>query len=414
MARPGGRAGEIRDTAVMPPGARTALRRGRDSGALVEGDRPPDVLAVRWSRAGFVALGLLSTLWLLRRLPIGFFYMFGFWTAVGCAVLLVFAFLMKWREPWLGRTIPFLAAGIPVGLLLLAMIPLSRADARGESLPLTDTQVRALAIALQAALAIWVARRTRQAGERIIELVVVYAVALATMTIRLTVAQNLSAWWFIPVVAVLAVRIATLPEQVSTRPQEIVTGAGSDPGDARLVQVACAFVGIAGAFALQAQIMSRPSGLAAFVVAFVAGLALLIHRRRPSPLAGALAVTAALGVFAPILFVVVLLMPSLAGAEYLLDIGFRHDPKGLSFGGSRPISGGYQRWYATGMDERAALASIADAFRSPPVSAWPDADGHGVRGLLFGYRIESRYNPVPSPCRPDVQCVVVTVRRSTD
>jgi hypothetical protein len=66
-----------------------------------------------------------------------------------------------------------------------------------------------------------------------------------------------------------------------------------------------------------------------------------------------------------------------------------------------------------GLDEFAALASVTGAFRSRPVSAWPDADGHGVTGLLFGYRIESRYDPAPNLCRPDEHCVVITVRRST-
>lgn len=78
------------------------VRRGGVAG-LVEGDRPPDLTVLRWSRAGFVAIGLLPTLWLLRRMPIGFFYMFGFWTAFTSAVLLVVAFVGKWREPWLGR-----------------------------------------------------------------------------------------------------------------------------------------------------------------------------------------------------------------------------------------------------------------------------------------------------------------------
>jgi hypothetical protein len=389
------------------PGDDLAVRRpGGSPPGLVEGDRPPDLLVVRRTRLAFVAVGLLPTLWLLRRMPIGFFYMFGFWTAVGCAVLLVTVLLTKWREPRLAKTIPYLVAGIPIGLLLLAMIGVSRADARGEPLPLTDTQVRALAILVQATLALWVAGRTRQSGQRVVELVVVYSAALATMTIRLTVAEHLSAWWFVPIVAVLAVRLATLPAQPAARP-------GAEAGDPRLVRVACSFAGIVGVLALQAQVMGRPSGLVALMAAFAAGLVLLLARSRPSPLAGGAAVTAAVSVFAPILFVIVLLMPSLAGARYLLEIAFRHAPHGLQGAGGHSVTGGYQRWYATALDETAALAAVSDAFRSPPVSARPDADGHGVTGLLFGYRIESRYNPVPSPCHPGERCVVMTVRRST-
>ncbi|MDQ1569114.1 MAG: hypothetical protein QOF96_3994, partial [Actinomycetota bacterium] len=67
-----------------------------------------------------------------------------------------------------------------------------------------------------------------------------------------------------------------------------------------------------------------------------------------------------------------------------------------------------------GLDEPAALGAVDDAFRHPPVSSWPDVDGHGVNGLLFGYRIEIRYDPTPTPCGPDQRCVVITVRRATD
>jgi hypothetical protein len=61
----------------------------------------------------------------------------------------------------------------------------------------------------------------------------------------------------------------------------------------------------------------------------------------------------------------------------------------------------------------AALAAISDAFRSPPVSSWPDADGHGVTGLLFGYRIEARWAATSPGCAGG-RCLVITVRRSTD
>ena len=373
---------------------------------VVAGDRPPGPRDIRWSRTAFLAAGLVPTFWLLRRMPIGFFYMFGFWTAVGSAVLLVFVFVYKWREPSLARTIPFLAAGIPVGLVLLAMIGPSRADARGEAMPLSDVQIRALAIVIQAVLAIRVARRTRQSGQRVLELMAVYLAALATMTIRLTAARHVSAWWFVPVIAVLAVRMATLPEASAARFR-------ADPGGRRLVRTSCAFVAIVGALALQAQIVDRPAGVLALIVAFAGGLTILVARRSPTPLAGGGAVTVAVALFAPVLFVVVLLMPSLAGARYLLDIGFDHEPDGLAVEGSRPVPGGYQRWYGTTLDEAAALAAVTEAFRVPPVSARPDADGHGITALLFGYRIESRYNAVPQLCGAAPGCMVITVRRST-
>ncbi|MDQ1489676.1 MAG: hypothetical protein QOJ23_2190 [Actinomycetota bacterium] len=49
---------------------------------------------------------------------------------------------------------------------------------------------------------------------------------------------------------------------------------------------------------------------------------------------------AAIALFIPVLFAVALLMPSLAGARYLLDIGFRHAPVGLHLAGGRPVGGG--------------------------------------------------------------------------
>ena len=390
----------------MSTGHRTVSDRRVVIPRLVEGDRPPDGLVVAWSRAGFVVVGLIPTLWLMRRMPIGFFYMFGFWTAFSCAVLLVVAFIGKSRHPWLGKTIPVLAAGIPLGLVLLAMIGASRADARGDHLPITDTQLRVATVALQAGLAFWVARRTRQSGQRVVELVIGYSAVLVTMTVRLTVGQHLSAWWFVPAVALVAVRIATLPKRT-----EASSEAATEPPN--LVRTASAFVGVVAVFALQAQIMNRPSGLVALIVAFAAGLFLLLIRSRPRPNVGGAAVLTAAALFVPVLFAVVLLMPSLAGAKYLLDIGFRQEPAGLRIDGSRPIRGGYQRWYDTDLDEPATLLALTDAFRSPPVSVTPDSDGHGVTGLLFGYRIETRYNPSPTPCRTP-KCVVITIRRATD
>lgn len=372
---------------------------------LVEGDRPPDGLMGAWPRAGFVVVGLIPTLWVMRRMPIGFFHMLGFWTAFTCAVLLVVAFIGRARQPRLGKLIPPLAAGIPLGLVLLAMVGVSKADARGDHLPITDTQLRVATVAVQAALALWLARRTRQSGHRVVELVIGYTAVLATMTVRLTVGQHWSAWWFVPAVALVSVQIATLPKR-NDAPAESATEAPN------LVRTASAFVGIVAVFALQAQIMNRPSGLVALIVAFAVGLFLLLIRSRPRPQIGGAAVLTAAGLFIPVLFAIVLLMPSLAGAKYLLDIGFHQEPVGLRFDGSQPIPGGYQRWYGTELDEPAALAAVTNALKSPPVSVTPDPDGHGVTGLLFGYRIESRYNPSPTPCRTP-KCVLITVRRAT-
>jgi hypothetical protein len=104
---------------------------------------------------------------------------------------------------------------------------------------MTDMQVAALAICLQAALAIGAARRTHQAGDGMMGLVASYAAVRATMSVRLTVGKNPSAGWFVPVVAVIAVQIATLPDQAAIRQ-------GGDSEDVRTLRIACRFVAVGG------------------------------------------------------------------------------------------------------------------------------------------------------------------------
>jgi hypothetical protein len=171
--------------------------------------------------------------------------------------------------------------------------------------------------------------------------------------------------------------------------------------------------------ALQAQLLNRASGLPALIVAFFLGLALVALRLREPPAGRARASATAVAAFLPMLFWLALLMPSLAGARYLLDIGLR-GPAAHRLVSSAYVEGNYERWYSTELDEAAALSALNAACRSPPVSAHSDADGHGLTGLIFGYRIEARYWPrgtAPSrqaDCPHKVEnCVHIVVRRSS-
>lgn len=120
------------------------------------------------------------------------------------------------------------------------------------------------------------------------------------------------------------------------------------------------------------------------------------------------------------MFVITLLMPSVAGAQYLFDVGLRV-PDALSDenGSGSYVDGRYERWYTTALGETAALALIGSSFRSPPVSVWLDS-GSDLTGLILGYRMEVRYwqsgSPLPVGARCSTElgnCVRVAVTRAT-
>lgn len=119
------------------------------------------------------------------------------------------------------------------------------------------------------------------------------------------------------------------------------------------------------------------------------------------------------------MFAFALLMPSLAGGKYLLQVGLRQVPTATE--GTTVKDNQVTRWYATDMTRREALSTIGRSFRSPPVSVWPSADGSFTTGLLFGCRLEARYYAqgqrigTSSPCSTELRaCVGVAVRRASD
>jgi hypothetical protein len=119
------------------------------------------------------------------------------------------------------------------------------------------------------------------------------------------------------------------------------------------------------------------------------------------------------------MFAFVLLMPSLAGGRYLLEIGVRRVAH-MSVNGMRSDDGVVTRWYSTDLDRENAIAALSGSFRRPPVSVWSGPDGSSTVGLLFGYRLEAQYHargePIgaAAPCSTELHaCMSLAVRRSS-
>lgn len=169
---------------------------------------------------------------------------------------------------------------------------------------------------------------------------------------------------------------------------------------------------------LQSQVLTRPAGVAATVIAFLGGLAFLVatlnaRRRRirwPAVLPG-------LALFVATLFFFTLLMPSPAGYTYLFRIAFRQ-PEAMALSGTVSSPGVFERWYQTDLGRADAIDLVKDSFRSPPVSVWA-TDGGGAKGNIFGYRIGatffSRGSRLPhgADCSTEFHgCVRMAVARS--
>lgn len=388
-----------------------------DTESAGEGDaaaRREAFTAARARRTVFLLVGLAPSLWLLRRMPIGFFFMAGGWTAIIAGIALVATTLsyVKRSTPGLRRAALILACALILGLALLAMIPVSRADARGQAPVVSDHVVRLLALVAQGCVAAWAlnADRLRNCRRQARD-VAAYGSAILTVTLGVFLGRRLPAWVVVPIVALVAVRFAWLPTpdeddlQMDRRRDAVTT--------------TLFFTWTVGVLALQTQLLATLAGLAAVTAAFGIGVVVLLRLLRAGTGPTARALGAAFVAFMVVMFAFVLLMPSLTGGRYLLQIGLDRAPA-MTVAGTTVDNSLVTRWYATDLAQRDALKVIGDSFRSPPVSVWPSKDGSTATGLLFGYRLEARYYDrgqrigAPSPCSTELSaCVGVAVRRSS-
>jgi hypothetical protein len=380
----------------------------------------PGGRAVRqsWSarrRIAFLVVGLVPTLWLTRQMPIGFFYMAGGWTMIISALAAVPIGVVAARN-WPARRSLLVAvlAAFLAGAGLLAMTVVARADARGQHLPVTDWQARAAALGLQGALAGWavvaVARRRRGDHAAVVQTLFAYGASIATVALGVMAGRRLPVWFIVPLVSVVAARFAVLP----LRDQH----AASDSRPS-LIATTLLFTSTVAVLVLQGQLLRDLEHLLTTVVAFALGLVLLSFWLPAEGSARRRALGIAAAAFVPLMFAIGLLMPSLAGAQYLFEIGLKK-PEALTLKSASYVEGRYERWYVTDLDKGDAMSSVAASFRSPPVSVWPDADGAGLTGLILGYRMEVRHwkqgSPAPmgAGCSTELtSCVRISVQRAT-
>lgn len=361
----------------------------------------------------FLVLGLVPSAWLLRRMPVGFFFMFGGWLAILGGIALPLTVAICWRRwtPMRRRTVYGIGGALILGLILLAMIPLARADAQGRHPAVSDEVVRLAALATQVALAVWSVSAERGGGVRARRRdVFAYTSIIFAITLGVFVGRRTPAWVVVPIVALVAVRFAWLPTPA---------GGDANPRGRGGVATALLFTWTVAVLALQTQLLATLGGLAATTAAFGIGMVLLLVLSHSAAEAPMRSLGAGVAGFVVVMFAFVFLMPSLAGGKYLLQVGLRQVPMATT--GTTVNNGQVTRWYSTDMTHRQAQSAIAQSFRSPPVSVWMSADGSSTTGLLFGYRLEARYYAqgqrigTSSPCSTELRsCVGVAVRRSSD
>jgi hypothetical protein len=185
-------------------------------------------------------------------------------------------------------------------------------------------------------------------------------------------------WFIVPLIAVVAARFAVIPFRDHHAAND------SRPS---LIATTLLFTWTVAVLVLQGQLLRDLEHLLATVVAFALGLVLLFLWLPAEGRARRRALGTAAAAFVPLLFAIGLLMPSVAGAQYLFEIGLKK-PVALTLKSGSYVEGRYERWYATDLDEGGAMSSVAASFRSPPVSMWPGAGGTGLTGLILGYRME--------------------------
>ncbi|MBW3614420.1 MAG: hypothetical protein KY439_03810 [Actinobacteria bacterium] len=386
---------------VSPEAAPVAGRR------LLE--RPPGE-ALR--RNAFLVAGLLPSVWLTRRLPLGFFFMMGGWTLIAGVALFVLTGPVSAFRP--GSRIRSVAKVslvlVAIGGFLMAMMVAATFDARGDIPEWTDTAARALGIALEFCIAAAYVTRSQRTGRQwTTALPFVAAIGVATLGVAL--GRRLPYIAIVPIVGLAAARLALLPLPTASDDER--------PERHHLVATGAFFAWSTCVLSLQSRVLTRPAGIAATFVAFMVGIVILfgtlyLRRTRIEPWKSLVPAT---GVFVVTIFFFSLLMPSLAGYGYLFRIGLRQ-PAGLSYCATVDDDGAFERWYSTDLSRSEAIDATSEAFRSPPVSVWADDKG-GTTGLIFGYRIEVSYFdegtrlPGGAPCSTELHaCVRMAVARS--
>lgn len=236
-----------------------------------EGESRELISVARARRTMFLVLGLVPLTWLLRRMPVGFFFMAGGWLAILAGFALVPTVIVSWHQwtPKRRRAVYGLGGALILGLVLLAIIPIARADARGQTPLVSDDVVRLVTLAMQVVLAAWALNgdRLRRGSVRARD-VVAYASVIFVISLGVFVGRRAPAWVVVPIVALVAVRFAWLPT-----PEEGADGRrrGRDG-----VATALFFTWTVAVLALQTQLLATLGGLVAITAAFCFGMVILL------------------------------------------------------------------------------------------------------------------------------------------
>ncbi|MEA2826285.1 MAG: hypothetical protein QOG43_724 [Actinomycetota bacterium] len=336
------------------------------------------------------------------------------WIIGGIGAVLAFAFRNRHQVARIALRGSLGLVGF--GFVAGAMMLLSRADARGESLP-SDSAVRILALLLQLACLTLILRRLARTGQPVVRTAAAYGAVIATAGLLAPVGAATPGWIVILAVTAVAGRFAVVS----------VVGDESRSGSAPPSRsVAFLFVWSVAVMGVQSGILGRENGLGLLVLGLLLGLtALLVLSVRAGRPLQVRAVGAAATLGLVLLVTLFALIPTRGNARFLFDVGF-DAPAAFDLRGERLAPGYLERWYATDLGPDEAVVA-AHRGMSAPVSEWAPAEGSGIDGHLYGYRLDVRawnaaygtplYSrpPAGSLCRTESgTCVLVRLSRSDD
>jgi hypothetical protein len=367
-------------------------------------------------RRWFLAAGLIPGFYLTRKLPLGLWFMAEGWSWIIGGTVLFVSFLFRKTFQFAGILLRASLALIAFGFVAGAMALLSRADARGESLP-PDSAARGIALGIQVLCLIFVVRRARATGGRFTKEAAAYAAVIVTAALLAPLRDSTPGVVVVLAVSLVALRFAA------------ISGAGRNSTAVRRPRsraTAFLFAWSVAVLGVQSGVIGRENGLGLLAVSLIVGLAVLlaVERRAGSPVGlPVLVSTGVAGVLTLVLLFV--LIPTKASARFLFDWGF-DSPAAFDLRGERLAPGYLERWYDTHLDVHAALLA-AHRGMSWPVSEWAPAEGAGIDGHLYGYRLDVRawYRrfgdpqfsrpPAGALCRTETgTCVRVRLLRSDD
>jgi hypothetical protein len=380
--------------------------------------QPEERAGDRQLRSRFLLLGLIPSVYAMRRLPLGMWIEAAALLGIGAGLSLLIGWSL-YSLP-LRRTVgkKLVRGGlIALGIAAAAfgMYRLDVADSQGHRL-VPSGVLEALVLSAQAALTyVSLSRRRDISQAERLHTASTYAVVLATAAILAPLGRALPSAFVVVAVGLVAARFALIPVLVGGR-------SGRRSTDLGFTDFAL-FLWSAAVLCLQSRALARPRGVSTSLLAIAVGLVVILAFSHGPLFPRLTRSIMALALGSLILGSLFILVPSEESTRWLLDRNFE-PPSRFDLREEHRSAGRVERWYDTTQSEDAAIVDAHLAL-SGLVSEWTGAYGNGIDGHIWGYHLDVRLwdgrrgrdhaPPAGHRCRDETRtCVLVVLRRSDD